>query len=164
MKQFVITILVACSTMMSARAQTFTEHLQQEEPQWGKVTIHHSADIDELVNGKSLHITEPQTADSIASEENSASVGRVFRTNGYRVQVLAGGNSRDDKTRVTKAGGEVKATFPDEAVYVSFYSPRWTCRVGNYRTYEEAHQMLVKVQAMGYRQATIIKGKISLKY
>ena len=49
-------------------------------------------------------------------------------------------------------------------VYVHFYSPRWICRVGNYRTYEEAHQMLQNLRKLGYNQASIVKGKITVQY
>ena len=43
-----------------------------------------------------------------------------------------------------------------------FYSPRWICRLGNYRTYEEAHEKMLEVRKMGYDAATIVKGKITL--
>ena len=36
--------------------------------------------------------------------------------------------------------------------------------MGNYRTYEEAHSMLVEVKNAGYKQAAIVKGKISVQY
>lgn len=89
---------------------------------------------------------------------------RAIKVNGYRVQVLAGGNSRADKQRVQQAGTTVKMAYPDEPVYVHFYSPRWICRVGNYRTYEEANDMLVKVRKLGFKQAIIVKGKITVQY
>ena len=54
--------------------------------------------------------------------------------------------------------------FRGKPIYVHFYSPRWICRVGNFRTYEEAHAMLVEIREMGYKQASIVKGKISVQY
>jgi hypothetical protein len=36
--------------------------------------------------------------------------------------------------------------------------------MGNYRTYEEAHKMLLEVQKLGYSSATIVKGRISVAY
>ena len=58
----------------------------------------------------------------------------------------------------------IKSHYPNVPVYVHFYSPRWICRVGNYRTYEEAHQMLVSLRDLGFDQATIVKGKITVAY
>ena len=58
----------------------------------------------------------------------------------------------------------IKAHYPNVPVSVHFYSPRWICRVGNYRSYEEAHQMMVSLQNLGYKQASIVKGKITVQY
>lgn len=87
-----------------------------------------------------------------------------YKVSGYRVQAFAGGNSRADRIKAEQTGNNIKAQFADVPVYVHFYSPRWICRVGNYRTYEEAHQMLVSLRKLGYSQATIVKGKITVSY
>ena len=56
----------------------------------------------------------------------------------------------------------IKMRFPDQPIYVHFYSPRWICRVGNYRSLGEAEKMLRAVRKMGYKAATIVKGKITV--
>ena len=84
------------------------------------------------------------------------------KVTGYRVQAFAGGNTRNDKLRAQQTGEAIKMQFPDQPIYVHFYSPRWICRVGNYRSYQEAARMLKAVKAMGYRSATIVKGKITV--
>lgn len=89
---------------------------------------------------------------------------RSYKVNGYRVQVFAGGNSRDDKIKAQNAGNAVKMAFPSQPIYVHFYSPRWICRMGNYRTYEEASAILSQVKKMGYKQACIVSGKITVAY
>ena len=83
---------------------------------------------------------------------------------GYRVQAFAGGNSRKDRQQAEQIRNNIKSHYPNVPVYVHFYSPRWICRVGNYRTYEEAHQMLVSLRNLGFDQATIVKGKITVAY
>jgi len=87
-----------------------------------------------------------------------------YKITGYRVQAFAGGNTRNDKNRAQQIGNTIKMKFPDEPVYVHFYSPRWICRVGNFRSLAEAERMLKEVKAMGYSSATIVKGKISVMY
>ena len=89
---------------------------------------------------------------------------RAYKVNGYRVQVFAGGNSRNDKIKAQNAGNAMKMAFPSQPIYVHFYSPRWICRMGNYRTYEEASAILHQVQKMGYKQACIVSGKITVAY
>ena len=86
----------------------------------------------------------------------------TIKVTGYRIQVFAGGNTRRDRQQAEQAGNSLRSLFPGEEVYVHFYSPRWICRLGNYRTYEEAHEKLLEVRKMGYEAATIVKGKITL--
>ena len=87
-----------------------------------------------------------------------------YKIDGYRVQVYAGGNSRADRQRAEAVRDIVKQTFPNEPVYVHFYSPRWICRIGNYRSYEEAAHILKQVKSLGYNQANIVRRKITVQY
>ena len=71
---------------------------------------------------------------------------------------------RKDRQRAEQVGNTIKQNFPTEPIYVHFYSPRWICRVGNYRTYEEAHEMLMNIRKLGISGASIVKGKITVQY
>ena len=111
------------------------------------------------------HITtQPETTPDTTYTEPRKKVMKGYKVNGYRVQVYAGGNSRDARVKAERTGREINALFPREPVYVHFYSPRWICRMGNYRTYEEAHQVLNAVKKLGYQSAIIVKGKITVPY
>ena len=209
------TIFVLCTgILLNASAQTFTQRLQQKQGAGqGTVTIHQSADIDELVNNAELmprgsgsqQVTAPTTDHSSPAftstpRQPSADTHRQLSSNnpqqstattnpiddetiepapvdltkkmmrggvkvtGYRVQVFAGGNKRTDRQQAERISREIKMHYANVPVYVHFYSPRWICRVGNYRTYEEAHQMLSSLRKLGYNQATIVKGKITVAY
>lgn len=177
--------------LLPVSAQTFTQRLQQSKTGEGKVTVTHSQKIDNLVNGKTvqkdstktvvtpeeakalLKSTSPTatTTDSTYQHDSLVPAGvdtskKVMRGGqkvaGYRVQVFAGGNQRKDRQKAERIGSEIKALFPTQPVYVHFYSPRWICRMGNYRTYEDALQMLNSVKKAGYNAATIIKEKITV--
>ena len=102
--------------------------------------------------------------DTTYTEDTRKKVMKGYKINGYRVQVYAGGNSRNARQQAEKIGKEINSLFPGEPVYVHFYSPRGICRMGNYRTYEEAHQILNSVKKMGYQSAIIVKGKITVPY
>ena len=97
-------------------------------------------------------------------EEIQKKVLKGVKVAGYRVQVFAGGNTRNDRIKAERIGSEIKGLFPGVPVYVHFYSPRWICRMGNYRTYEEAHAVLQRVKNNGYQSAIIVKGKITVSY
>ena len=97
-------------------------------------------------------------------EEIQKKIMKGVKVPGYRVQVFAGGNTRNDRLKAERIGSEIKGLFPGVPVYVHFYSPRWICRMGNYRTYEEAHEVLERVKNNGFQSAIIVKGKITVQY
>ena len=106
----------------------------------------------------------PDTVNIDSPEEIQKKIMKGVKVAGYRVQVFAGGNSRNDRIKAERIGSEIKGLFPEVPVYVHFYSPRWICRMGNYRTYEEAHEVLQRVKNNGYQSAIIVKGKITVQY
>ena len=189
---------------LTASAQTYLEHLQQNTQGLGTVSVTQSKEITDLVNGTkpaSENATAPKPtvkkdtpkpaeteekkeepkerqalrpdmptakADTEGGEVEVDMSKKIMRgaqkVNGYRVQAYAGGNSREAKQKANEARDRIKHAFPSEPVYVHFYSPRWICRVGNYRTLEEANRMLASIRKLGFSQAVVVKGKISVQY
>ena len=179
-------------TFLPLNAQSFTQRIQQEKAGQGSVTIHESAEIDQLVNEEKLgnvaspsnttksattkltkattndqskttgQTSQDETPDEVPVDNTKKIMKGGYKINGYRVQAFAGGNSRKDRQQAEQVGNQIKNNFPEVPVYVHFYSPRWICRVGNYRTYEEAHQMLLSLRKMGYSEAVVVKGKITV--
>jgi len=188
-----MTLCIGCIHVADAQ-QSFTQRLQQSHLGQGHITITQDPTIDALVNGpsnknavqKQTEKKETKTATNTNQDKKTDSRAHVVEHNdtvnldshgelqkkimrgtkvsGYRVQVFAGGNSRNDRVKAERIGSEIKALFPDVPVYVHFYSPRWICRLGNYRTYEEAHEVLERVKRNGYQSAIIVKGKITVQY
>lgn len=76
---------------------------------------------------------------------------------GFRIQVYSGGNTREARQEAERAGHKVKAAIPELPVYVHFYTPRWGCRVGNFRTYQDAQRVLARIHKLGFKQAIILR-------
>ena len=190
-RKLVIILMMCVGCITAANAQSsFTQRLQQSKNGEGKITVTHSQNIDFLVNGKTAAVQKDSSKVVVTTEEakalikNSATRDSSYRSdiidqttvvdtskkvmrggqkvNGWRVQVYAGGNQRTDRQKAERIGNEIKALFPTQPVYVHFHSPRWICRMGNYRNYEDAVQMLNSVKKAGFNAATIIKEKITV--
>ncbi len=85
-----------------------------------------------------------------------------IRINGYRIQVFSGGNSRQAKQLALSMGNRVKTYFSDLKVYTHFQSPHWICRVGDFKTYEEANEVFQKLKETGnFQEAVIVKSKVN---
>ena len=190
MRRLALTLALCVGCWLAAGAQsTFTEQLQQSKVGEGKVTVTQSKTIDELVNNPSIPATttttptpatttpvKPQQTVKLSvddltdtslpydSIDHNRKIMKGQKVNGFRVQIFAGGNGRVDRQKAERIGDDIKTLFPNEPVYVHFYAPRWICRMGNYRTYEEAHDILTRVKSLGYPSAVIVKGKITVYY
>ena len=57
---------------------------------------------------------------------------------GFRIQVFSSNVQRTAKTEAFNIEKEIRTAFPDLGVYVSYTSPFWKVRVGDFKTSEEA--------------------------
>ena len=191
MKRIAVIAILTAQCICGAQAQTFLDRLKKPSKDKAVVTVTQDAAIDKLVNGdnaanttvttkkapttttKKEPVEKPTSTNTTTSPASSTPeepdmskkvMKNSYKVTGYRVQAFAGGNTRSDRQKAENVGNAIKRRFPEQPIYVHFYSPRWICRVGNFRTYEEAHAMLVEIREMGYKQASIVKGKISVQY
>ena len=159
--------LVNGPAVVPARPKTNTTTTTQPKPAEKKEKENNTAtnqEKDKKQEPKVVVVEHHDTTTIESPEEIQKKIMKGVKVAGYRVQVFAGGNTRNDRLKAERIGSEIKTLFPGVPVYVHFYSPRWICRMGNYRTYEEAHAVLERVKNNGYQSAIIVKGKITVQY
>lgn len=64
----------------------------------------------------------------------------------YRVQLFSDNRSTTAKAEADRRAARVREVFTDVDVYVTFTSPFWRLRVGNFRSYEDANKILHKLK------------------
>lgn len=145
----ILVVLFALFIVNTVQAQTIIKSLEQNRPGQGTVNVYQDPRIEALIGVRSA---------------NSGTVeGRVLKTSGYRVQVYAGNNSRTAKEEAAHIAAQVREYFPDLAVYTRFSNPRWICRVGDYRSVEEADAMMRKLRSTGvFKEVSIVKEQINI--
>ena len=151
------------------------EHTERQAETESK-TVENKTAENKSTEGKNIRITDKRHTgkNNIDNENEDFNIPTVdmrkkvmaksYKVTGYRVQAFAGGNTRHDRQQAESIGSNIKMKFPDQPVYVHFYSPRWICRVGNYRSLGEANRMLKAIHDMGYRSACLVKGKITVQH
>ena len=145
-------------TKTTTPAKTAPTNTQQHA---GAVAAHGSATHQGSTSPQNNTSTTAHQSEQADTSTSVAEGSRhTYKTTGFRVQAFAGGNTRRDRQRAEQTGNVMRQQFPGTDVYVRFFSPRWVCRVGNYRTYEEAREMMYAIRKLGYESATIVKGKI----
>ncbi|MCD8302088.1 MAG: SPOR domain-containing protein [Prevotellaceae bacterium] len=157
---------------VAAAQESFTQKLQRQMANQGIVVLHHDAEIDAAVNGSrpsSSHTassgattTAGSSSGNASTSSSSAAAGKKVRMNGYRIQVYVGGNSRDAKYKAQQMENKVLSYYPDIATYTRFVSPRWICHVGDFKTHDEAVELLTDLRNKGgFDEAIIVKCKIN---
>ena len=149
------------STAKEGAGHTRQTSATQQHHEDGK---HDSASSESHTHEGTSSTTPSTTTEETVIDTRKKVMRNSYKTQGYSIQVLSGGNSRADRQKAESAGMVMKSNFPTEPIYVHFYSPSWKCRMGNYKTLEEAQRMLAMVKKLGYKQACIVKGTISVQY
>lgn len=144
-------LLIGLLFGLSVSAQTnIVDELQKNRVGQGTVTIHQDAKISALLGSvyvKSENETEP----------------KVLKARGYRVQVYAGNNSRIARQEANDVAEQIKSEFPELSVYAFFQPPRWLCRVGDYRSIEEADAAMRRLKGTGkFKEVSIVREQINI--
>ena len=169
---------------LSASAQTFLDRLQTKVEGQGTVTVHQDSAINQLVLDPQSTVDHSTTTPTTTTASTGTTPTSTTPTTGtgttetvttpttttrtrrtidcYKVQAFAGGNTREDRKKAERTASNIRAQFPNVSVSAHFYSPRWVCRVGNYRTREEAQHMLSALKNLGYSQAHIVKTRVTV--
>jgi hypothetical protein len=111
---------------ISDKRHTIISELQSDDDPGSKGTVRITADsgIDNLIG---------------TPWKNSSSKDTEYlKIPGFRVQAFSGNDYRTSKEEASRKDGMIKETFPDVKTYIEYRPPRWSLRVGDFRTKEEA--------------------------
>ena len=144
-------LLIGLCFGISASAQvSIVEELQKERVGQGKVTVHQDAAISALLG-------------SVYVKDENETEPKVLKSRGYRVQVYAGNNSRVARQEANDMAELIKTECPELPVYAFFQPPRWLCRVGDYRSIEEADASMRRLRATDkFKEVSIVREQINI--
>lgn len=129
--------------------ETIFDRLSVQQVGEGEVIIHQDSRLKELVGA-------PQSA---GEEGNAQRIQQ--KVSGFRVQVYAGNNSQKARAEAHRMAEKVKTLFPEMTVYSQFVSPRWLCRVGDFRSIEEADVVMRQLKATGeFKEVSIVRSLV----
>lgn len=151
MKKIGLLLFLFASSLVSMQAQNIVKSLERNVPGQGKVTIHQDPQIESLLGVE-------RTASSSSTGEQ-----KMIKVSGFRIQAYAGNNTRQAKSDAYNVASRIREYFPELPVYTMFNPPRWLCRVGDFRTIEEADAMMRKLKATGvFKEVSIVKDQINI--
>lgn len=96
-----------------------------------------------LTNAKAASVVA-EAADGDAPAP--ATVEPTRTAGGYRVQVFSDNNPRTAKNEAHSKAAAIGEAFPQWATYITYDSPYWRLRVGDFRTYDDATRAVVDLK------------------
>ncbi|MBP3714871.1 MAG: SPOR domain-containing protein [Phocaeicola sp.] len=149
MRYFITLFFLSCALSVWSQSNIL-EELQRTRSFEGQVTIHQDTAIAALVGSGRRTVVRDESKTEI-------------KTRGYRVQVYAGNNSRVSRNEAAGIAKQVEAEFPDLPVYTYFRPPRWLCRVGDFKTIEEADAAMRRLKATKrFKEVSIVREQINI--
>ncbi len=173
---YVFLTFIFCVGLTGMAQERFTVRLQTASAGKGRVVLHQSAEISNLVDGASassahrtsvgpdsIDVQSYHGVDSVLNHYSSLSAtGQRVRMNGFRIQVYAGGNNRESKLRAQQMENRVSNYYPELNTYTRFVSPRWICHLGDFTSREQAMVVLEDLRSKGgFNEAIIVKSKVN---
>lgn len=175
-------ILTAAFFMMAAigssAQKNFISQLQDTVRGQGIVVVNHDARLDSIVNGYvelpeySEHrrvertadyhkTTQSKVNDNLPAYQKITNATVREKARGYRIQVYFGGNQRTDQSKAQQIGTKIQSRFPELKAYTTFESPHWRCRVGDFKTREDAAPYVRRLRSTGFcPDAAIVRSEI----
>ena len=133
---FRLTIFSLLCSLTSLLAQTkanIVDELNAPKAGQGTVKVYIDDNIKGLI-GTSAASTPISDIDTTQTRPS----GIVVKRMGFKIQVFSGNDQRKSKNEAYYKQGQIRNQFPDIDTVVSFHSPFWRLRAGNYKTYSEA--------------------------
>lgn len=146
-----ILLLIACYV-----ANAETPEIMASIEAGGNITIVQPAALDSLLTRKT----------TIMDNESGKMSGEATATrSGYRVQLFEDNNPRTARRDAESYHTRVQAEYPHIRSYISFNSPYWRVKAGDFRTRAEAESVLAQLRhsfpaIAGYMR--VVRDKINI--
>lgn len=132
---FTVFLLFCCNITGQNINSSIIKELNSSKPGEGSIRIMQ----DESINN------------DVASYATSSDSMKVIRLsndmiNGFKIQVFAGNNQNASKMEAEEKQRRLRQEFPEHQALISYNSPSWRLRVGNFVTRNEAEAFLVELK------------------
>lgn len=159
-------LLLLASILITACAFAFAQSAEkpmviQKIEESGLITVNIPDGLVPILNHSETAAPTPTTHET--AEAPKPATSKV----GYRVQVFDDNNVRTAKAQAQERKHMIESRFPEFAAYVSFNSPYWRVKVGDFRTRSEAEAAMGAIRsafpAIG-SQLRVVRDKINPRY
>lgn len=127
-------LLLASAAFVYADNQTIVNHIEQ----FGNISVRQPEALARLLIKSSVTEFDTENTGKSATQNRS----RI----GYRVQVFDDNNPRTARREAEARHNQIKSQFPTLNSYLTFNSPYWRVKVGDFRTRAEAEAAMAELR------------------
>lgn len=155
---YILFSLFVLSLPTSAQVTSIIDDLNTTKNGEGKITIYQDESIKNMV-GSSIQnskYTDTNTltnqlsasSDSTSETENTSDISKNFvRAKGFKIQAYSGSDQKRSKNEAQARKNTIASNYPNMEVTVTYNSPVWRVKAGNFKTREEASQALSEMKS-----------------
>ncbi|MBB4037733.1 hypothetical protein GGR21_003654 [Dysgonomonas hofstadii] len=132
---FLAFFLCSVYSFSQSGEKTIIEELNSSKSGQGRVIVMQ----DEVVDGLLAIRQQTDTTQKPGVIDSNAEFTKV---KGFKIQVYSGNNQQRSKREAESKQAQVREAFPELESVVSFHSPFWRLRVGNFLSKEDAESVL----------------------
>lgn len=138
--------------LLGAQNKSIINDLNTTKGGQGKIVIYQDDAIKNLVGttinaGSSVSSANELESQLAGVSENNNGSKNFVKAKGYRIQVFSGSDQKRSKNEAQSRKNAVQSAYPNMDVVVSYASPVWRVRAGNFKNHEQAQQALSEMQA-----------------
>lgn len=166
---YIFLCLFAICIHSNAQSRSIVDDLNTAKAGQGKIVIYQDEGIRNLIGVNMISSIANANPTAIASQLSSSTDGtdapkNFIRAKGYRIQVYSGNDQKVAKNEANSRKGAIQSAFPNMEVTVSYNSPVWRVRAGNFKTQEQANQALgeMKTRFPGYKEMRVVDDVVKI--
>lgn len=125
-----ILLLISCIAWAQTERRTIVDDLNSTKSGQGSVKIYQEEKLKSIVGTPG--------PDSLTDDVTTTN---TIKAKGYKITLFSGNQAKSKQEAESKMA-QFKSVYPDVDAVISYKSPQWRLRVGNYRTREEAMEAM----------------------
>lgn len=147
---YVLFILVSFSVSSIAQNKSIIDDLNTAKAGQGKIIIYQDDAIKNMV-GSTIRVNTTASGNSdvdiqLATTTNNNTSRNYVKAKGYRIQVYSGSDQKQSKNEAQARKNAVQSAYPNMETTITYASPVWRVKAGNFKTSEQALQALSEMK------------------
>lgn len=137
---------------ISAQSPDIIKDLNTDKTGQGTVRIYQDESLEGLLGskrtpGSTANTNELMGASGLNDTTTDAQPTHYIQAKGYKIQIFSGNDQKKSKDVAYSRKSLIQGSYPNLEVTITFNSPVWRARAGNFKTYEQASQALTELKA-----------------